>query len=350
MPRPLQGFPAHAGMDPGESTPYQACRWFPRPRGDGPHLTTGSRIGSGVSPPTRGWTVLGAAPAAGGGGFPAHAGMDPPVAHSSPSAHGFPRPRGDGPSIYPADLTGPQVSPPTRGWTVLTEHRVSLRLGFPAHAGMDPPHTRSPRSLRGFPRPRGDGPRSPETVIRPAAVSPPTRGWTHGLTGHRQAPRGFPAHAGMDRRLSPHRHVLVRFPRPRGDGPPAMAPVTMPSGGFPAHAGMDPFRFRWPPSDAGFPRPRGDGPAVDTVLGTFLRGFPAHAGMDLTRIWPVPSSGGFPRPRGDGPRQLGLDEAAYRVSPPTRGWTFAANTDRRPPTGFPAHAGMDPRSRGAPDR
>ena len=134
---------------------------FPRPRGDGRDVASAE-----VSPPTRGWTrpchVIGRA-AIQRRGFPAHAGMDRPIyrawrvpAHAGMDpkylAHGFPRPRGDGP--------------------------LSAYLEGFAHAGMDALH--AVRRADGFPRPRGDGPRHRPQSIWPRScrVSPPTRGWT----------------------------------------------------------------------------------------------------------------------------------------------------------------------------
>ena len=71
-----------------------------------------------------------------------------------------------------------RVSPPTRGWTLLTDRVAELLYGFPAHAGMDP-QTKPPlTSDPGFPRPRGDGPRSYQERFQARRVSPPTRGWT----------------------------------------------------------------------------------------------------------------------------------------------------------------------------
>ena len=52
------------------------------------------------------------------------------------------------------------VSPPTRGWTRLDVDRHGNRIGFPAHAGMDPMGIGNPFKSMGFPRPRGDGPLS----------------------------------------------------------------------------------------------------------------------------------------------------------------------------------------------
>ena len=212
-------------------------------------------------------------------GFPAHAGMDPRSDARCTRRSRFPRPRGDGPSRRRARPVRTRVSPPTRGWTRRWIGVVVEPNGFPAHAGMDRRLGRlSPRSRR-FPRPRGDGPSSRTSPELPSAVSPPTRGWTRHPTSTPPWRRGFPAHAGMDLRCRPGTRAPGGFPRPRGDGPSAVAIV-------------------WS-SDQVSP-PTRDGPGI------------CSAG-----IW------------------------SRWVSPPTRGWTHHLVTMVHHRTGFPAHAGMD---------
>ena len=199
-----KGFPAHAGMDPppellglstssGLMSPY---RWFPRPRGDGPHVAMNPK------------RIIGQ-------GFPAHAGMDPSnySAYSAgpdsrfprPRGDGpdhtaswprgtlrFPRPRGDGPSVYGRTHHPPryqEVSPPTRGWTCTIAMIFPAQMddyrfvfGFPAHAGMDPtsPFTVAPVPMRQVSPPtRGwTADQTPKAAPEIPLVSPPTRGWT----------------------------------------------------------------------------------------------------------------------------------------------------------------------------
>ena len=50
-----------------------------------------------------------------GAGFPAHAGIDLVIAQLDAETCGFPRPRGDRPSILQIETIGAEVSPPTRG-------------------------------------------------------------------------------------------------------------------------------------------------------------------------------------------------------------------------------------------
>ena len=77
LARHLHGFPAHAGMDPGEDGALTSAAGLPRPRGDGPRSSRS--------------TVTGAT------GFPAHAGMDLGRLRQTRRCS--------------------KASPPTRGWT-----------------------------------------------------------------------------------------------------------------------------------------------------------------------------------------------------------------------------------------
>ena len=348
---------------------------FPRPRGDGPHdvpmargrRTSGFPAHAGMDPAQQSGSV----------GFPAHAGMDGMTRRVSPPTRGwtpspdcfpahrcdlirrFPRPRGDGPvhllgrSMVLAGFPAHAGMDPSYRWAPALDHGA----GFPAHAGMDPIQWPARRDRRGFPRPRGDGPRTSRrrVELRPP-VSPPTRGWT-------PARDGFPAHAGMDLiwgvTLSPE-----GFPRPRGDGPKLPADryrrrrccrmVSPPTRGWThrrsAPCAADARRPVSPPTRGWtlstllaerpgrlrrFPRPRGDGPPGR------VRRFHAGPIRRHRRDW-------FPRPRGDGPSSITSTRDAGRstsrmVSPPTRGWTGSGDRLGRPEApGFPAHAGMDP--------
>ena len=336
-----------------------------------------------------------------GRGFPAHAGMDPWRRRWRGRAGRLPRPRGDGPLIRAGLIMDGEASPPTRGWTLDVEPVVDVRVGFPAHAGMDRSAGTPRRARPRLPRPRGDGPRSAWSMPGLPAASPPTRGWTRQLPDHRPHAAGFPAHAGMDPTSTAPATPSTWLPRPRGDGPPLTSIRRMPStaspptrgwtrvgprrgrllGGFPAHAGMDPLPSRFPRHRLRLPRPRGDGPSWLNAQARAGKaspptrgwtsptsgddgaggGFPAHAGMDPS---PRPTRGartGLPRPRGDGPERLRSQLAEMEASPPTRGWTPHPQSTGRtsegfPPTrgrtqldggktqavdGFPAHTGMD---------
>ena len=199
-----------------------------------------------VPPPTRGWTRRRAVYRGGGAGSPAHAGMDPLQDLGDLPALWFPRPRGDGPSASKRGHPSIRVPPPTRGWTRRSVPRVRAASGSPAHAGMDPRSSTTGVRSAGFPRPRGDGPTIAPTSPAAAWVPPPTRGWTRIQAECDRLANGSPAHAGMDPAGGHHgqdpirtshaadRHLgsmgdrdaptRMRFPRPRGDGPSPTTP------------------------------------------------------------------------------------------------------------------------------
>ena len=132
--------------------------------------------------------------------------------------------------------------------------------------------------------------------------------------------------------------------------------------GFPAHAGMDRGHVGRKEDGTRLPRTRGDGPTSGSLLALATtasphtrgwtlsppgwagskRGFPAHAGMDPRS----PASGSaaprLPRTRGDGPYQAYVGQPEPAASPHTRGWTSGRGHDPGALRGFPAHAGMDP--------
>ena len=153
-----RGFPAHAGMDPLRLVHPTSLPRLPRTRGDGPSGAAQDPARAGASPHTRGWTPAVPIEQQPVQGFPAHAGMDPATSSGSGSGSGLPRTRGDGPPACQPPEVKAVASPHTRGWTRLViQHHVSIQ-GFPAHAGMDPRPCRPARYARRLPRTRGDGP------------------------------------------------------------------------------------------------------------------------------------------------------------------------------------------------
>ena len=282
------GFPAHAGMDPGPTRPRRRRPGLPRTRGDGPVSSADSRSAARASPHTRGWTLGQRERAAAGRGFPAHAGMDPRAICKDAATLRLPRTRGDGPGGHNGGWGQIQASPHTRGWTLRSPDQRGDGIGFPAHAGMDPNGRPVCYTRGGLPRTRGDGPPWALPWLYRLPASPHTRGWTRTLKRNRPRPRGFPAHAGMDRVDSCHRSLLLGLPRTRGDGPvcschrasslsasPHTRGWTSTAGrffakidGFPAHAGMDPPSASGVKRRGGLPRTRGDGPLTGGLLGS----------------------------------------------------------------------------------
>ena len=356
----LTGFPAHAGMDPCERPAL--ARGLPRTRGDGP-------IGDGIvfAPPaasprrgrrlprTRGdgppgrWTHdLHVLPL----GFPAHAGMDPkPDPVASPhtrgwtlgltrivaSSSGLPRTRGDGPCTEKAPRRfSRSASPHTRGWTPTPccFGKPATSRGFPAHAGMDPGQGRRPMILEGFPAHAG-------MDRRPGF---PARGDGRGDRARRlprTRPRDGSAHATHD-----------RLPRTRGDGPDPASVVQDPprrSRGLPRTRGDGPRRRggRRTSTDR-LPRTRGDGPGQRPVFFRRRWASPHTRGWTQRRqSWSrgveIGARAGLPRTRGDGPVSSMTIPLIVPASPHTRGCTVALLSRTSCHTGFPAHAGMDPR-------
>ena len=192
---------------------------LPRTRGDGPSDCETYPRQAKASPHTRGWTASGAIADITSSGFPAHAGMDPRSSELRSRTSRLPRTRGDGPTDGTDRRTDGEASPHTRGWTRLDPGGGDARVGFPAHAGMDPPWARRTRSGSGLPRTRGDGPVTFRSISPARGASPHTRGWTPDRRRRRQDRRGFPAHAGMDPSPRTPLYRTIGLPRTRGDGP-----------------------------------------------------------------------------------------------------------------------------------
>ena len=172
-----------------------------------------------ASPHTRGWTRSYHAGTGADHGFPAHAGMDPPSPRSMRRRAWLPRTRGDGPYRYDPEHSALKASPHTRGWTPHRCGRPRIARGFPAHAGMDRRQGRPDTRPPRLPRTRGDGPPRPHDAAWLVPASPHTRGWTRGGGPGVSAERGFPAHAGMDPWDTSASTTRPRLPRTRGDGP-----------------------------------------------------------------------------------------------------------------------------------
>ena len=258
----LDVFPAHAGMDRGGASRNWTRRCVPRPRGDGPEGRQYTIWVMTCSPPTRGWTESVCFSGVRGIVFPAHAGMDRNTRTRSGSRRCVPRPRGDGPEEKGLNEAILECSPPTRGWTDEAIRRLSERLVFPAHAGMDRQRKASRGHQPSVPRPRGDGPTRRFVACPNVSCSPPTRGWTGAPERARKPSRVFPAHAGMDRKDVNPRNSKLGVPRPRGDGPNTLGKASWDRGCSPPTRGWTGM----------------GGHSIGAVVV-----FPAHAGMD--RCW-----------------------------------------------------------------
>ena len=253
---------------------------------------------------------------------------------------------------------------------------------------MDPRNTILKGDQLRLPRACGDGP-----FIRPAAASrtpasPRLRGWTPAERGVSTHQGGFPAPAGMDPEACGTGGSGCRLPRACGDGPfirpgpprrnqasprlrgwtPSPSKASISTSGFPAPAGMDPCRRLPSMGCSRLPRACGDGPAPRRLVHrdgrasprlrgwTLLvlvavdagRGFPAPAGMDPRTRIPRSTSRGLPRACGDGPDADTTVPRTATASPRLRGWTAVRRHIGADRPGFPAPAGMDLGQRSGP--
>ena len=151
--------------------------------------------------------------------FPAHAGMfldGPLYVVAKPR---FPRARGDVPHSCRLIIRRPRFSPRTRGCSSPQTMPSSEKSVFPAHAGMFRSSRATERTIRRFPRARGDVPLFQGQLVYWHTFSPRTRGCSETLDAAGLLLTVFPAHAGMFRQNHAHSHLRPGFPRARGDVP-----------------------------------------------------------------------------------------------------------------------------------
>ena len=168
---------------------------------------------------------------------------------------------------------------------------------------------------------RGDRPYYGNRNGQRLRASPHARGSTHRVAwcGHRV--QGFPACAGIDRRILRAEIRDLRLPRMRGDRPQGLT--------------------RSGSGDRASPHARGSTPAriLDRRL---VRGFPACAGIDLYRRVHGVGTTWLPRMRGDRPAPQGRTQDWDAASPHARGSTYRHGLRDWVTRGFPACAGIDP--------
>ena len=192
----------------------------------------------------------------------------------------FPRMRGDVPSGVSAACTACMFSPHARGCSAFAKTCFDQRFVFPACAGMFLRIRFCATCQQGFPRMRGDVPRSSGMVWPCSKFSPHARGCSADTNRCATGTAVFPACAGMFRQKGKHLMKFFGFPRMRGDVPKswigrAQGKPFSPhargcsffgerrgarGGVFPACAGM--FRWSWLGRHSApcFPRMRGDVP------------------------------------------------------------------------------------------
>ena len=169
-------FPACAGMFLATPPMTLNALRFPRVRGDVPrHLHPSTRTFP-FSPRARGCSLKLIVRSDKSGVFPACAGMFRfwPVPVSTSLS--FPRVRGDVPGRTGRKHARTVFSPRTRGCSGQTRHHVNHITVFPAHAEMFLPCLRAIAFNNGFPRARGDVPSIPTSWRQSSRFSPRTRG------------------------------------------------------------------------------------------------------------------------------------------------------------------------------
>ena len=188
--------PAHAGKTRSRTRPSGVPGAYPRSRGENGGLNVVVEVAGGLSPLTRGKPVE----LIGGGDdrglIPAHAGKTTRVSRFARSIRAYPRSRGENTSMSCRAPTVWGLSPLTRGKRAARSYCLS-RLGLiPAHAGKTPIASRRKHDRRAYPRSRGENMDGLVEVTQNDGLSPLTRGKPlHGdVSSHRKGL--IPAHAG----------------------------------------------------------------------------------------------------------------------------------------------------------
>ena len=308
-------------MHPRRRPARTALGGFPRRRGDAPSLRRKPAPLIPFPPQARGCTRADGEVRRFPRVSPAGAGMHPTRLGRPGATPGFPRRRGDAPTERPGDSRPAKFPPQARGCTAIPRRGSKPTSVSPAGAGMHLGlHSPIPGTHR-FPRRRGDAPIQVETSHASAKFPPQARGCTGSLL--RVLIQGIvsPAGAGMHPGGRRPTRARPRFPRRRGDAPCGECGDSPPPG-FP-------------------PQARGCTITVPTP-GASEAVSPAGAGMHRTRTGPDSGRTRFPRRRGDAP--LALRPAVHQVvfPPQARGCTLLVGQPDDLPVVSPAGAGMHP--------
>ena len=110
--------PARAGMDPQSADHLTITLGFPRTRGDGPTVSGPLDHHAGFPPHARGWTLIIRPGNVAVPVSPARAGMDLLCLEQLAEPSRFPRTRGDGPLLQIRYTSRQEFPPHARGWTV----------------------------------------------------------------------------------------------------------------------------------------------------------------------------------------------------------------------------------------
>ena len=170
---------------------------FPRIRGDVPIPPQCCLPWPQFSPHTRGCSAAWAFLGESDTVFPAYAGMFRHGFFCRHRRQGFPRIRGDVPKTPKVTGKGQQFSPHTRGCSGSAFPDAAILWVFPAYAGMFPKRRKSQVKASSFPRIRGDVPVQPSLMRLSYGFSPHTRGCSACGASGAIAATVFPAYAGM---------------------------------------------------------------------------------------------------------------------------------------------------------
>ncbi len=273
------------------------------------------------------------------------------------------------------------ATPHARGSTLVNLLCRKSAYGYPACAGIDLATRHLRRDGDGLPRMRGDRPSSLIVTDPSGTATPHARGSTHHAGAGQSQPPGYPACAGIDPAGKRPALYCRWLPRMRGDRPVLQALIpdvvwATPHArgstlaflaslrrhrGYPACAGIDPFHSLTPSVLVWLPRMRGDRPSLYhcSIWGSLAtphargstacphagnrasRGYPACAGIDPRSCAISPLTFWLPRMRGDRPKPPRGHPLAVEATPHARGSTPDPSRSSAWPLGYPACAGID---------
>ena len=188
-------------------------------RGDRPSTFAKWKRTRRATPHARGSTTASRHHIRGANGYPACAGIDPGEGESRRTGTGLPRMRGDRPAAPLLVMPASGATPHARGSTSTNAAPLLVNRGYPACAGIDPSPRRSTFPLARLPRMRGDRPVPLSHFIPLGLATPHARGSTSALRPAISASCGYPACAGIDPSSRMPRHTWGGLPRMRGDRP-----------------------------------------------------------------------------------------------------------------------------------
>ena len=268
--------PAGAGMHPGGSVRYRSSASFPRRRGDAPQRLLDPGLTPQFPPQARGCTDGGFATMPRTPVSPAGAGMHRMYPAADTSDSSFPRRRGDAPRTARRPPSSVGFPPQARGCTVVPPCLLPGRVVSPAGAGMHLDGVRGEPVGSGFPRRRGDAPSLPVASATSPKFPPQARGCTGGKREALEALSVSPAGAGMHRNKVAAVAAGCCFPRRRGDAPRTETSAASSSRFPPQARGCTPAPERPLPAPEVSPRRRGDAP-FSRLFPTVRVGFPPQA-------------------------------------------------------------------------